>query len=268
MQAGCAAGDPTSGLGALQAAGFGYSFVPNRPGFVCRISERPDPCNGAPATAYWSYWTAQPGGSWTYSNIGAGTRDPAPGNVDGWAFGSGVAPSVSPPAAAPPPTQPSVAPTVPPNQPPPAPAPPITEAAPVQLQPAPADTAAPTGPEPEARLAGGSQNVVTLPGVAAGAQSTVGAAVVSATTSVVSEPQVPALGSDVVDPESDPASTGLGPNDDASTDMALASVPGSDDEGGGSIGVVAGPVVVALVAAGALIARRRRRALAAGPREV
>jgi len=79
-----------------------------------------DPCvNTPPATASWSYWYAPRGGSWTYSSEGASTRDPAPGTVEGWAFGDGARPGVNPPArpAAPPPPPP------PPRQPPRPPAP-------------------------------------------------------------------------------------------------------------------------------------------------
>jgi hypothetical protein len=93
----CATGDPASGLAALTAAGFSFSFVPGFPGFVCRIDGLPDPCNGAPATAFWSYWHAEPGGTWTFSTSGAGTYDPAPGTVEGWAFGAGDPPGISPP---------------------------------------------------------------------------------------------------------------------------------------------------------------------------
>lgn len=100
----CAPGDPSSGLAALESAGFSYAFVPRIPGFVCTIDGRPDPCNGAPAEAYWSYWHSPAGGSWTYSSAGAGNRDPAPGSVEGWRFGDGSAPpGIAPPANAPPP---------------------------------------------------------------------------------------------------------------------------------------------------------------------
>ncbi|MBB5872562.1 hypothetical protein F4553_005996 [Allocatelliglobosispora scoriae] len=92
----CALGDPTSGLTALTGAGFSYAFVPRFPGFICRINSLPNPCNGAPATAYWSYWHATPGGTWSYSGSGAGSYNPAPGTVEGWAFGAGTAPSVAP----------------------------------------------------------------------------------------------------------------------------------------------------------------------------
>lgn len=93
----CAPGDPASGLAALTGAGFSYAFLPRFPGFVCRINSLPNPCNGAPATAYWSYWHAARHGTWSYSSTGAGSYNPAPNTVEGWAFGAGVKPSISPP---------------------------------------------------------------------------------------------------------------------------------------------------------------------------
>jgi hypothetical protein len=93
----CDPSDPKTGLAALTGARFSYTFVPRQPGFVCTIDKRPNPCNGAPASAYWSYWHAKPHGKWVYSNLGAGTYHPAPGSVQGWAFGSGQAPGISPP---------------------------------------------------------------------------------------------------------------------------------------------------------------------------
>ncbi|MBW3619099.1 MAG: hypothetical protein KY461_02550 [Actinobacteria bacterium] len=95
----CLAGDPDTGLEALREAGHTYTFVPRQPGLVCTIDTRPDPCNGAPEDAYWSYWHAPAGGSWTYSTRGAGTYDPEPGEVEGWAFGAGDPPREPPPAA-------------------------------------------------------------------------------------------------------------------------------------------------------------------------
>lgn len=131
----CVSGDPGSGLAALSSAGYAYTFVPRQPGFVCTIDRAPDPCNGAPASAYWSYWHARPGGSWTYSTLGAGSFDPPAGSVEGWAFGSGAPPRVRPPAASAP--RPTPAPTTPapttpgatpPRTTPPRPAPPKTTA--------------------------------------------------------------------------------------------------------------------------------------------
>lgn len=99
----CAPGDPDTGIDALQSAGFTPTGT-QRYGlaFVCRINNLPppavEPCtNTPPVTAYWSYWYATPGGSWTSSPVGPLSHDPAPGAVEGWAFGAGGAPSISPP---------------------------------------------------------------------------------------------------------------------------------------------------------------------------
>jgi len=117
----------------LSAAGHGYTFVPRQFGLVCQIDARPNPCNGAPTTAYWSYWHATRGGSWSYATAGAGGYNPQPGTVEGWAFGAGGRPGIAPPAAPappPPPPKPTTRPAPRPSaQPPPAPAPPSGSAA-------------------------------------------------------------------------------------------------------------------------------------------
>ncbi|GIG58552.1 hypothetical protein Lfu02_29240 [Longispora fulva] len=133
VQTRCAGGDPGTGLAALDSAGFGYTFVPRQPGLICQLNSRPDPCNGAPKDAYWAYFHARAGGSWTYSDEGAGSYDPAPGSVEGWAFGAGRQPGIAPPAAPAPP-------------PPPAPAPPAPQ------------TPGPGHPEPEKTTAPGPQS--------------------------------------------------------------------------------------------------------------
>lgn len=107
VQTGCAPGSPHTGLAALAATRFGYSFVPRQPGMVCQISAQPDPCNGAPRDAYWAYFYAASGGVWTYGTEGAATRRPSPGGVEGWAFGAGQPPSIAPPGASTPPTKPA-----------------------------------------------------------------------------------------------------------------------------------------------------------------
>jgi hypothetical protein len=97
IKVGCDGGHPANGLAALKAAGFTYTFVPREPGFICRINKEPVRCNGAPASAYWSYWHARPHGKWTYSTLGAGSYHPKAGWVEGWAFGKGKPPGISPP---------------------------------------------------------------------------------------------------------------------------------------------------------------------------
>ncbi|MFY1692837.1 hypothetical protein [Plantactinospora sp. WMMB782] len=103
VQTACYLGDPPTGLAALQGAGYTVTGT-QRWGlaFICRINGRPtpvaEPCvNTPPASAYWSYWHATPGGTWSYSTLGATSYNPAQGTVEGWRFGSGQAPSISPP---------------------------------------------------------------------------------------------------------------------------------------------------------------------------
>ncbi|GIJ79956.1 hypothetical protein SAMN05443287_102478 [Micromonospora phaseoli] len=104
VQVACALGDPATGLAALQGAGFTVTGT-QRWGlaFVCRINGQPtaasDPCiNTPPASAYWSYWHASgSGAAWSYSTLGAGSYNPAPGTVEGWSFGSGAAPGITAP---------------------------------------------------------------------------------------------------------------------------------------------------------------------------
>lgn len=97
IRVGCDVNRPANGLVALVKAGFSYTFVPRVPGFICRIDNEPTKCNGAPASAYWSYWHAKPHGKWIYSTQGAGSYHPNSGWVEGWAFGNGKPPAISPP---------------------------------------------------------------------------------------------------------------------------------------------------------------------------
>src|SRR6185437_13798722 len=90
----------TDGLQALRTAGFAAIGVQQYgTAFVCRIT---DPANGVaeptqtqtscvntpPASAYWSYWHADPGQTtWSYSTKPATTYKPPPGGVTAWVFG-------------------------------------------------------------------------------------------------------------------------------------------------------------------------------------
>jgi len=160
---GCASGDPSSGVAALQAAGFVvtgtqvYGLA-----FVCRIDGKPTAAQDAcvvtpPASASWSYWHAQPGGSWSFSSVGASSYNPALGTVEGWAFGSGSAPSIAPPALPPPPPPP---PTRPPVQ-------PTTQTRPPVQPPMQTATPGPTASTPATPIAVLSVPASRSPGVAA-----------------------------------------------------------------------------------------------------
>jgi hypothetical protein len=245
VQTGCAGGNPGSGLAALSAAGHGYTFVPRQPGLVCQVDSRPNPCNGAPTTAYWAYWHASRGGSWRYSTLGAGGYDPAPGTVEGWAFGAGRQPGLAPPGApAPPPAAPK--PTTkplpkPPSQPPAAPAPPRT-AAPGGGAPAPGSSA---GGAPR-RTGQGSRpgTAGTSPGRTTPAPST------STGPTATDGTSASATGAGGGQSTSD-----SGPPGAAATEPASSS---SKTVGAFSLAVA---LIAALTLAGFLIARRRR----AGP---
>jgi hypothetical protein len=97
IKIGCDVRRPANGLVALRKAGFRYTFVHGQPGFICTINGEPKPCNGAPASGYWSYWHARPHGKWKYSTLGAASYHPKSGWVEGWAFGKGKPPGISPP---------------------------------------------------------------------------------------------------------------------------------------------------------------------------
>jgi hypothetical protein len=108
----CAPGDPATGVAALKSAGFAITGVKRwGEAFICRINGLPgsadEPCiDTPPASAYWSYWHAPRGGTWSYSQLGALSYNPKPGWVEGWAFGSGGRPGIASPAKPKPPPAP------------------------------------------------------------------------------------------------------------------------------------------------------------------
>ncbi|MBT8225541.1 MAG: hypothetical protein KJO75_08600 [Dactylosporangium sp.] len=114
----CAPGDQSTGLTALKSAGVQIAgTIRWGEGFICRIEGKPtvaaERCVDTPPTsAYWSYWHAPNGGSWTYSDKGVANRKPPQGSFEGWSFSlnrsasDAPVPGVSPvrPVLAPPPT--------------------------------------------------------------------------------------------------------------------------------------------------------------------
>lgn len=195
----CAGGDPDSGASALQGAGFSITQVQTQPGFICRIDGAPasDACVRTPPTsAYWSYWTAQPGGSWSYISTGAFSRNPAPGSVEGWSFGAGAPPAVAPPrieAPAPPPpsTTPAPRPTTSapapaPSTKAPAPRPSATAPAPRTTTSRPASSGGGSQGTPAATSTGGSEAGSAAAATAGGSESATGSATASATEAATS----------------------------------------------------------------------------------
>lgn len=93
---------PTTGYELLNQGGWRTTGTGHDgPAFICRIgysghqggrqyptSQQEDCVLTPPASAYWSYWHADPGeNSWEYSQLGAMSYRPRPGSVDLWIFG-------------------------------------------------------------------------------------------------------------------------------------------------------------------------------------
>ncbi|WP_106409612.1 hypothetical protein [Streptomyces odonnellii] len=93
---------PTTGYELLNQGGWRTTGTGHDgPAFICRIGysgykngkQYPTPAEDdcvltPPASAYWSYWHADPGESdWSYSQLGAMLYKPKPGSVDLWIFG-------------------------------------------------------------------------------------------------------------------------------------------------------------------------------------
>ncbi|MGW5581643.1 hypothetical protein [Micromonospora chokoriensis] len=94
---------PTTGYQLLNQGGWRTTGTQHDgPAFICRIgyaghqggTQYPTPADERcaltpPASAYWSYWHADPGqNSWVYSQLGAMSYKPKPGSVDLWIFGA------------------------------------------------------------------------------------------------------------------------------------------------------------------------------------
>lgn len=242
----CAPGDPSSGLDALTAAGFTFTQVQTQPGFVCQIDRKPSSTcvKTPPASAYWSYWHAARGGSWSYSQTGAGSYDPKPGSVEGWAFGAGGKPGVSPPA----------------------PSAPKPSASSTTTRPSGGSTTRTSGTG-GSRATGGSGGAAgtssggrtassggaSSAGPGTSATSVAGSARTTAPTGASSSPRA---GS-----SSSTATSGAGGSETSATPDALdGSSPASSSAAGSGISLVVGVLLLAVMgAAGLVVARRRRR---------
>ncbi|MFE5856331.1 hypothetical protein ACFQ61_24395 [Streptomyces sp. NPDC056500] len=93
---------PTTGYELLNQGGWRTTGTGHDgPAFICRIGysghrggkqfptpDQDDCVLTPPASAYWSYWHADPGeNTWEYSQLGAMLYKPKPGSVDLWIFG-------------------------------------------------------------------------------------------------------------------------------------------------------------------------------------
>ena len=276
----CTEGSADSGFQALERAGIPYRTAVRSPGFLCRINELPagDPCiNPSPTAAYWSYWVAPRGGSWCYSNIGAASRNPPEGTVEGWSFSLNRTPS-PPPRIAPPPAVPGAPASLPgpscnpnptPSTPPPTSSPPVT-------------SGAATG--------GGGPAAAPAPGPAAGADAPAPTAIAPPPGSAATDA---AGGTTVVDPADPTAGTGPPPSsatepgatstaaeEGAGTRTADGRPDGADGEeiavnaggpgpssgtAGSPLGVLVAVVLIAALSATSYMVRRHRNPAAPAP---
>lgn len=252
-----------TGLRALQA----HHTVRLEGGFVCAIGGQPATgCATSPSagTAYWSYWHASPGGSWEYSQVGAGGfRLSAACAIEGWVWSS------SPATAAPPRVSPSSLNCDPPRPPAPTPAPAPAPAAP--------SGGGDAGSSATGGTAGGTgSNGVPSPGSSPSTPTTPAgdAAVGDDTTREGADDPAPGPQDEADDPASgddDRASAGSGGSADTSggtsggTDDGdalageeLAAGSGRAGAGGAPWGVLVGVVLVGAVGASAVLRARRR----------
>lgn len=102
-------GASNSALSNLHSAGYSTNSVPNQPGTVCQINGTPakNECWGL--DSYWGiFWANGSGGSWNYSQQGAGSLKVGAGGWVGFRFqdsNSRKAPSAKPVGPAPKPVQ-------------------------------------------------------------------------------------------------------------------------------------------------------------------
>ncbi|MFJ8203365.1 hypothetical protein [Micromonospora chalcea] len=237
----CAPGAQATGLAALKNAGFPITGTLRwGEGFICRIDGKPsaatEKCvDTPPASAYWSYWHAPNGGSWTYSDKGVLNRKPAAGSFEGWSFSLNRNADDAP--------RPGVVPKRPAPPPPPPPPPPPTGGEPAAPPPAGGTVAPPP-------VAGGRPGEPTRPGGTSGPPVSVGPPTSAGTSPTAGTPTLTATPG---------AATGTAPQG-SSDEPVVTDVAASRDDDGLPLGTIAGVLLLALLATGALVAARRRRA--------
>ncbi|MGV8847125.1 hypothetical protein [Tessaracoccus sp.] len=87
-------GTPSSGEEALTAGGL---ELEKDKGFICAISGHPDPCPAAFDGSYWNYHHTTAGAPYTFSQEGAETRVPSPGDIEAWCYNMPEVESCEPP---------------------------------------------------------------------------------------------------------------------------------------------------------------------------
>lgn len=243
----CAPAPVESGFDALRRVGLDVTPTQRQPGFLCRIAGLPadDACVNPPsADAYWSYWRAEHGGQWTYSQYGPATPNPPPGPVEGWAFATG---GDGPPRTAPPAREPS--------QPEPTPPAPSPEPPPEPTREAPAPPPTPDPPEPTSDRGAAPPEVSPGDPAAAPSQPAPDPTTVeddASPSAAATEPiPIPTTASTA---STDPTPVSASPT--ASDGIAAVAAVA---DGGPPAGTLVGVALVAVVGAGAVVVNRRRR---------
>jgi len=242
----CASGDPSSAWKALTAAGFGTTPVQTFPGALCQINGYPETScvRMPPASAYWAFFHAKAGGSWTYSSSGISSYNPAPGTVVGFKFGSGGQPGIAPPApkatSKPKPTTAKPKPTT---------------SAPKATTSAPKSTPKPTSKTAATSHTTSSTGKATSAAKTSGATSTAKApsASPSATASATASPTASGAVS------ATPSDSASASTDTSATTLAAQASSDTDDGSSGLGTLLGGAALVALVGGGAGWAAWRRR---------
>ncbi|ABP56826.1 hypothetical protein [Salinispora tropica] len=234
----CAPGSQATGLAALKNAGFQITGTLRwGEGFICRIGGKPsaaaEKCvDTPPASAYWSYWHAPNGGSWTYSDKGVLNRTPPAGSFEGWSFSLNREPNNAP--------RPGVTPSRP------APPPPASPPAPPTPPPV---TDVPVAPP----AAGGSvappATGAEQPGAVDGPTHTVGPSTSASTSPSASAGGAPS-----------PATATASAQPSSADEPVLTDAVASREESGVPLGTLAGVLLLAVLTIGGLVAARRRRA--------
>jgi hypothetical protein len=83
----CAA--PGTAAEVFDAAGFALEFVPQQPGFVCRVTGLPESGPCFDGDAYWSLWWSDGDAEWTYATLGVTALEVPAGGLVGFAWHEG-----------------------------------------------------------------------------------------------------------------------------------------------------------------------------------
>lgn len=259
---------PTTGYELLNQGGWATTGTGHDgPAFICRIGysghqggkqyptpQQDDCVLTPPASAYWSYWHANPGqNTWEYSQLGAMLYKPKPGSVDLWIFGgtniegTEGKPTVTPdqlrahntqPAGAPAPKDTRTA----------APLPPDVNTGPRPENPPPADRTPPAAAPP---AQGAAAPVPSAPDSPSASAPPAGSASPSPSPSVSPSPS-----------QSPSPSTSTGPvAAQAPGPQVVEAAPAADAEhdAGSYLPAVATGALVLLIGAAAVFAAKRRR---------